>query len=162
MKKVGIVLGSKSDVVLLKGAFEVLKEFGIEFEAHIYSAHRTPHEAHEFSKNARAEGFGVLIGAAGMAAHLAGALAAVTTLPVIALPLTSGSLGGVDALLSSVQMPSGVPAACVAVNGAKNAAFLAAQILSVSDEALAEKLQAAKEANAKAVLEADAWLQTQL
>ncbi len=161
--KVGVVLGSKSDVALMKGCFETLSEFGVAFEAHIYSAHRTPEKAHEFARSAREKGFGVLVGAAGMAAHLAGALAAVSTLPVVAVPLASqnANLGGLDALLASVQMPSGVPVATVAVNGAKNAALLAVQILSLSDESLAQKLAAAKAKNAADVLEADANLQTE-
>ncbi len=161
-KRVGIVLGSKSDLALIGGAFDVLRGFGVEFEAHIYSAHRTPREAHAFAAGAAAAGFGVLIGAAGMAAHLAGALAAATTLPVIALPLVSGSLGGVDALLASVQMPSGVPVACVAVNGAKNAAHLAVQILAVGDAVLAARLADFKDKNAADVLAADAALQESL
>ena len=139
MKKVGIVMGSDSDLPVVKKATDILKNLDIPFEVHIYSAHRTPVEAAEFAKNARAEGFGVLIGVAGMAAHLAGAIAANTTLPVIGIPCKSAALDGLDALLSTVMMPSGIPVATVAIDGGKNAALLAAQILAVEDAALAEK-----------------------
>lgn len=155
MKKVGIVMGSKSDLPVVSKAADVLDELGIPHEMHVYSAHRTPVEAAAFASSARDNGFGVLIAAAGMAAHLAGALAAQTTLPVIGIPI-SASLQGLDALLATVQMPSGIPVATVAVDGAKNAAFLAAQILSVEDAELAAKLAAARASNAEAALAADA------
>ena len=142
MKKVGIIMGSDSDLPVVGKAADVLKEFGVPYEMHIYSAHRTPVEAGEFSVNARKNGFGVIIAAAGMAAHLAGAIAAGTTLPVIGIPIRSAQLGGMDALLSTVQMPSGIPVATVAIDGAKNAAVLAVEMLSLSDDALAEKLDA--------------------
>ena len=154
MKKVGIIMGSTSDLPVVKKAAEVLRDFGIPYEAHVYSAHRTPDEARSFAVNARANGFGVIIAAAGMAAHLAGAMAAGTTLPVIGIPIGSGMLG-LDALLSTVQMPSGIPVATVAVDGAKNAAFLAAEILAVADEGLAEKLAAQRAKNAADILEKD-------
>ena len=155
MKKVGILMGSDSDLPILEKAFTVLRELDIPFEAHIYSAHRTPLEAAEFSKNARKNGFGVLIAAAGMAAHLAGAVAAQSTLPVIGIPCKSSVLDGMDALLSTVQMPSGIPVATVAIGGGANAALLAAEILAVSDEALAERLDARRAADAAKVLEKD-------
>ena len=158
MKKVGIVLGSDSDLPVLKGAFEQLKKLGIPFEAHIYSAHRTPDEAARFAAAARENGFGAIIAAAGKAAHLAGALAARTTLPVIGVPVKSSTLDGLDALLSTVQMPSGMPVATVAIDGAANAALLAAQILAVSDAELAAKLDAARAAQREAVLSKDAQL----
>ena len=141
MKKVGIIMGSDSDLPVIEKAVAVLKELGINYEVHIYSAHRTPKEAAEFSQNARENGFGVIIAAAGMAAHLAGAVAANTTLPVIGIPCKSSCFDGLDALLATVMMPTGMPVATVAIDGAANAALLAAQILSVSDDALAEKLQ---------------------
>ena len=156
MKKVGIVMGSDSDLPVVKKATDILKNLDIPFEVHIYSAHRTPVEAAEFAKNARAEGFGVLIGVAGMAAHLAGAIAANTTLPVIGIPCKSAALDGLDALLSTVMMPSGIPVATVAIDGGKNAALLAAQILAVEDAALAEKLGRLRESDAKTVLAKDA------
>ena len=140
MKKIGIIMGSDSDLPIIKKATDMLKTLEIPFEVHIYSAHRTPVEARDFAVNARANGFGALIGAAGMAAHLAGALAANTTLPVIGIPCKSSVLDGMDALLSTVMMPSGIPVATVAIDGAKNAAILAAQILALSDPALAAKL----------------------
>ncbi|MBR7094629.1 MAG: 5-(carboxyamino)imidazole ribonucleotide mutase [Clostridia bacterium] len=155
MKKVGILMGSDSDLPILEKAFTVLRELEIPFEAHIYSAHRTPTEAAEFAKNARKNGFGVLIAAAGMAAHLAGAVAAQSTLPVIGIPCKSSVLDGMDALLSTVQMPSGIPVATVAIGGGANAALLAAEILAVSDEALAERLDARRAADAAKVLERD-------
>lgn len=142
MKKVGIIMGSDSDMPVVGKAADVLKEFGVPYEMHIYSAHRTPVEARDFCVNARAHGFGVIIAAAGMAAHLAGAIAAGTTLPVIGIPIKSAQLGGMDALLSTVQMPSGIPVATVAIDGAKNAAMLAVEMLSIADDALAEKLDA--------------------
>ena len=143
-KKVAVVMGSDSDWPVVKAACSQLKEFDIPFEAHILSAHRTPAEAAEFAKQARGNGFGAIICAAGMAAHLAGAFAANTTLPVIGIPMKGGAMDGLDALLATVQMPSGIPVATVALNGAKNAAVLAAQILAVSDEALSAKLDAAR------------------
>jgi len=158
MKKVGIIMGSDSDLPVVRKAIDALRELEIPFEAHIYSAHRTPSEARDFAAGARERGFGVLIAAAGMAAHLAGAIAANTTLPVIGIPCASGGLGGLDALLSTVQMPSGIPVATVAVGGGANAALLAAQILSVEDGALAEKLEARRRAGAEAVLKKDADL----
>lgn len=141
MKKVALVMGSDSDLPVVQKAAEVLQEFGVPYEMHIYSAHRTPVEARDFCVNARSNGFGVLIAAAGMAAHLAGALAAGTTLPVIGIPIKSAQLGGIDALLSTVQMPSGIPVATVAIDGAKNAAILALEMLALGDDALADKLE---------------------
>ena len=143
LKKVAVIMGSDSDWPVVKSACEQLKQFGIPFEAHILSAHRTPAEAADFAKNARKNGFGVLICAAGMAAHLAGAFAGNSTLPVIGIPMKGGAMDGLDALLATVQMPSGIPVATVAINGAKNAAVLAAQILAVADDELAAKLDAA-------------------
>ena len=145
MKKVGILMGSDSDLPIIKKATDTLESFGIPFEVHIYSAHRAPVEARDFSVNARKNGFGVIIAAAGMAAHLAGAVAANTTLPVIGIPCKSSNLDGMDALLSTVQMPSGIPVATVAINGAKNAAVLALQILSVADVKLQEALKEYRE-----------------
>ena len=142
MKKVGIIMGSDSDLPVVQKAADVLSDFGVPYEIHIYSAHRTPVEAREFSTTAKEKGFGVIIAAAGMAAHLAGAMAAGTTLPVIGIPIRSEQLGGLDALLSTVQMPSGMPVATVAIDGAENAAILAAQILAVSDAELAQRLKA--------------------
>ena len=162
MKKVGIVMGSDSDLPILRKTMDTLKSLDIPFECHIYSAHRTPEEARDFAMNARANGFGVMIAAAGMAAHLAGAIAANTTLPVIGIPCKSTCLDGMDALLSTVMMPSGIPVATVAVNGGVNAALLAAQILAVSDDALASKLDAKRASDAKAVLSKDAALQAEL
>ncbi len=158
MKKVGIVLGSKSDLPVVEKAMGVLQSYGVPMDVHVMSAHRCPNEAREFALHARENGFGVLIAAAGMAAHLAGALAANTTLPVIGIPCKSAALDGMDALLSTVMMPSGIPVATVAIDGAKNAAILAVEILSVTDEALAEKLAAARAAETAAVLAADAEL----
>ncbi len=155
MKKVAIIMGSDSDLPVVQKAFDVLNEYGVPYEVHIYSAHRTPVEAREFSLNARADGFGVIIAAAGKAAHLAGAIAANTTLPVIGIPVKSSTLDGLDALLSTVQMPSGIPVATVAIDGAANAALLAIEILSVSDETLAVKLKAAREKSAQKVLDKD-------
>ena len=140
MKKVAIIMGSDSDLPIVKKAIDTLESFDVPFETHIFSAHRTPERSAEFSRNARKSGFGVIIAAAGMAAHLAGAVAANTTLPVIGIPIKSSNLGGIDALLSTVQMPSGIPVATVAVDGAVNAALLSIEILSVCDESLAEKL----------------------
>jgi len=161
MKKVGIVMGSASDLPVVEKAFAVLKEYGVPFEAHVYSAHRTPEQAREFALNARKNGFGVMICAAGMAAHLAGAIAANTTLPVIGIPCKSSNLDGMDALLSTVMMPSGIPVATVAVDGAKNAALLAIEMLAVSDDNLAAKLDAARAQAAADVLKADEKLQRQ-
>ncbi len=158
MKKVAVILGSDSDLPVLEGAFQTLSSLGIPFEAHVFSAHRTPDEAADFAKNARKNGFGVLIGAAGMAAHLAGALAARTTLPVIGIPVAGKRFDGMDALLSTVQMPSGMPVATVAVDGAKNAALLAAEILAVEDGTLADKLDAMREEQRKTVLSKDGAL----
>ena len=155
MKKIGIVMGSDSDLPIVEKATKTLDELGIAYETHIYSAHRTPDEAKEFAVNARKNDFGVLIGVAGMAAHLAGALAANTTLPVIGIPCKGPNLDGIDALLSTVQMPSGVPVATVAIDGGKNAAILAAQILAVEDTELAAKLDQIKSENAKDVLAKD-------
>ena len=156
MKKVGIVMGSDSDLPVVRKAADTLKDFGVPFEVHVYSAHRTPDEARDFSRSARENGFGVIIAAAGMAAHLAGAIAANTTLPVIGIPCKSSNLDGLDALLSTVMMPSGIPVATVAIDGATNAALLAAEILALSDAELDAKLVAKREADAKAVLEKDA------
>ncbi len=156
MKKVGIVMGSDSDLPIIKKATDMLSSLGIPFEVHVYSAHRTPEEARAFSVSARDNGFGVIIAAAGMAAHLAGAVAANTTLPVIGIPCKSSNFDGLDALLSTVQMPSGIPVATVAVDGGANAALLAAQILAVEDRELAAKLDAKRRADAAKVLEKDA------
>ena len=151
-------MGSDSDLPVVQKAIDMLQALGVPYEAHIYSAHRTPDQAAEFACNARANGFACIIAAAGMAAHLAGALAARTTLPVIGLPCKSANFDGLDALLSTVQMPSGIPVATVAVDGAKNAALLAAQIIAVEDEQLAAKLDALRVSDAQAVLEKDARL----
>lgn len=155
MKKVGIIMGSDSDLPVVEKAIDTLKAYGVPFEAHVYSAHRTPVQARDFAVNARANGFGVIIAAAGKAAHLAGAMAAGTTLPVIGIPVKSSTLDGLDALLSTVQMPSGMPVATVAIDGAANAALLAVQILAVEDKTLAEKLKAEREKNVEKVLAAD-------
>ncbi len=151
MKKIGLVMGSDSDMKIVRKATDVLDAFGVPYEVHIYSAHRTPAEARDFAVNARANGFGAIIAVAGMAAHLAGALAANTTLPVIGIPAESGPLNGMDALLATVQMPTGIPVATVAVNGGANAALLALQILSVSEAEIAAKLDAKRLADADAV-----------
>ncbi len=153
MKKIGILMGSDSDLPVVEGAIKTLADLEIPYEVHVYSAHRTPREAREFSENAIENGFGVLIAAAGKAAHLAGAVAAGTTLPVIGIPIKSSTLDGLDALFSTVQMPGGIPVATVAIDGAKNAALLAAQILAVEDMELAQKLKARREADASKVLE---------
>ena len=155
MKKVGIVMGSDSDIPIIQKAIDVLKAFEVPYCVHIYSAHRTPDKAREFSMNARENNFGVIIAAAGMAAHLAGAIAANTTLPVIGIPCKSSAFDGMDALLSTVQMPSGIPVATVAVNGGANAALLAIQILAVSDVSLAEKLDAKRQKDSMSVLAKD-------
>ena len=162
MKKVGIVMGSDSDLPIIRKTTDMLDSLGIPFEVHVYSAHRTPVEAAEFAKNAHKNGFGVMIAAAGMAAHLAGAVAANTTLPVIGIPCKSSNLDGLDALLSTVQMPTGIPVATVAINGGGNAALLAAQILAVEDEELAKKLDNKRTNDAKIVLEKDAAVAAEL
>ena len=162
MKKVGIVMGSDSDLPILRKAMDTLASLGIPYECHIFSAHRTPEEARDFALNARANNFGCIIAAAGMAAHLAGAIAANTTLPVIGIPCKSTYLDGIDALLSTVQMPSGIPVATVAINGGVNAALLSAQILAVEDAQLAAKLDAKRKADAAGVLAKDAALQAEL
>ena len=156
--KVGIVMGSVSDLPVVEKGIKVLQEFGVPMEVRVLSAHRCPEEARDFAATAREKGFGVLIAAAGMAAHLAGALAANTTLPVIGIPCKSTNLDGMDALLSTVMMPSGIPVATVAIDGAKNAALLAIQILAVTDADLAEKLAAARKKETDAVLAKDAEL----
>ncbi len=153
MKKVAILMGSDSDLPIVEKGIAVLRDYGIPFEVHVYSAHRTPAEAADFVKGAKKNGFGVMIAAAGMAAHLAGAVAANTTLPVIGIPISCKNTGGVDALWSTVQMPSGIPVATVAIDGAANAAHLAAEILALSDDALAEKLVSAREKASALVLE---------
>lgn len=153
MKKVGIVMGSDSDLPIVEKAINTLVDYGVPFEVHVFSAHRTPIEAKEFSVTARQNGFGVIIAAAGMAAHLAGAIAANTTLPVIGIPVKSKSLDGMDALLSTVMMPSGIPVATVAIDGAVNAALLAIQMLAIEDFSLAEKLDKARVEGAQKVLE---------
>ncbi|MBP3391801.1 MAG: 5-(carboxyamino)imidazole ribonucleotide mutase [Clostridia bacterium] len=162
MKKIGIVMGSDSDLPIIRKATDMLTKLEIPFEVHVYSAHRTPDEARDFARNARKNGFGVLIAAAGMAAHLAGAIAANTTLPVIGIPCKSSNLDGMDALLATVQMPTGIPVATVAINGGANAALLAAQILAVSDSELAEKLDKKRISDAQAVLAKDAGIMEQL
>ena len=162
MKKVGIVMGSDSDLPIVKKAVDTLKNFGVPYEVHILSAHRTPEEAKNFAVSARENGFGVIIAAAGMAAHLAGAMAANTTLPVIGIPCSSAYLDGIDALLSTVQMPSGIPVATVAINGGVNAALLAIQILAIEDANLTKKLADKREKDAAAVLEKDKNVETML
>ena len=156
MKKVAIIMGSDSDLPVAEKAVQRLDEFGVPCEVHIFSAHRTPDEARDFALHARSSGFGVIIAAAGMAAHLAGAIAANTTIPVIGIPLKSKNLDGVDALLSTVQMPSGIPVATVAIDGAVNAALLSVEILALEDETLAAKLEAARAADKAKVLEKNA------
>lgn len=158
MKKVGIIMGSDSDLPVVSKAVNILREFEVPFEVHVYSAHRTPVEARDFAVSARQNGFGAIIAAAGMAAHLAGAMAAGTTLPVIGIPIKSAGLGGIDALLSTVQMPTGLPVATVAIDGAANAALLAVQILAVEDAALAERLDKKRAADAARVLDRDAHI----
>ena len=152
MKKVGIIMGSDSDLPVVEKAVNTLKSFGVPYEVHVFSAHRTPVEAKEFSSNARANGFGAIIAAAGMAAHLAGAIAANTTLPVVGIPINCGKLDGLDALLSTVMMPSGIPVATVAIDGAVNAALLCIEMLSIEDKELADKLDAKRKADSEAVL----------
>ena len=155
MKKIGIVMGSDSDLPVIKMATDMLDTLEVPYEVHVYSAHRTPDEARNFALSARANGFGAIIAAAGMAAHLAGAIAANTTLPVIGIPCKSATLDGVDALLSTVMMPSGIPVATVAVNGGANAALLCAEIIAVEDKELADRLDAKRKSDAEAVLEKD-------
>ena len=162
MKKVGIIMGSDSDLPIITKATDMLKTLGIPHEVHVYSAHRTPVQARDFALSARDNGFGVLIAAAGMAAHLAGAIAANTTLPVIGIPCKSSNLDGMDALLSTVQMPTGIPVATVAINGGANAALLAAQIIAVEDKDLAAKLDAKRISDAKVVLEKDKKISAEL
>ena len=159
MKKVAVIMGSDSDLPVVEKAFGVFREYGVPFEVHVYSAHRTPEEAKSFSENAAANGFGALLAAAGKAAHLAGALAANTVLPVIGIPVKSSTLDGLDALLSTVQMPSGIPVATVAIDGAQNAALLAVEILAVADEALREKLVSARKASKEKVLQKNAEIE---
>ena len=159
MKKIAIVMGSDSDLPVVEKAMATLEKFGVSFEAHVYSAHRTPEEARAFALGAREKGFGAVMAAAGKAAHLAGAMAANTTLPVIGIPIKSSTLDGLDALLSTVQMPGGMPVATVAIDGAENAALLAIQILAVEDAALAEKLNAARAEAAAKVLEKNRQLE---
>ncbi|MBP3446679.1 MAG: 5-(carboxyamino)imidazole ribonucleotide mutase [Clostridia bacterium] len=156
MKKIGIIMGSDSDLPVVEKAMTTLDEFGVPYEVHVFSAHRTPVEAKEFSAGARANGFGAIIAAAGKAAHLAGAIAANTTLPVIGIPVKSSTLDGLDALLSTVQMPAGIPVATVAIDGAANAALLAIQILSVSDDEVAAKLDAQRKSASENVLKKNA------
>ena len=161
MKKIGIVMGSDSDLPIIKKATDTLKELDIPFEVHIYSAHRTPEEARDFALNARANGFGAIIAAAGMAAHLAGAIAANTTLPVIGIPCKSSVLDGMDALLSTVMMPPGIPVATVAINGAVNAALLCCEMFAITDEELAAKLAAKRAADEAKVLEKNAAVEAE-
>lgn len=161
MKKIGIIMGSDSDLPVVEKAVNTLKEFGVPYEVHVFSAHRTPAEAKEFSMNARKNGFGAIIAAAGMAAHLAGAIAANTTLPVVGIPINCGKLDGVDALLSTVMMPSGIPVATVAIDGAVNAALLCIEMLSISDDTLAEKLDNKRIADSKKVLDKNSAIENQ-
>lgn len=162
MNKVAVIMGSNSDLPVVKGAINQLKKFGVEYEAHVISAHRTPYEAEEFAKNAKDRGIKVIIAAAGKAAHLGGVIAAYTTLPVIALPIKSSTLDGLDSLLSMVQMPKGIPVATVAIDGADNAGILAVQMLALSDSKLAEKLEIFKKEMAEEVNAKDAKLQEEL
>ncbi len=161
MKKIGIIMGSDSDLPTVSKAADTLRSFGVPYEVHVFSAHRTPAEAKEFSANARKSGFGAIIAAAGMAAHLAGAIAANTTLPVIGIPIKSGNLNGIDALLSTVQMPSGIPVATVAIDGAVNAALLCVQILAVTDCELAQKLDEKRRADSQKVLDKNSAIEAQ-
>lgn len=161
MKKIGIIMGSDSDLPVVQKAADTLKSFGVPFEVHVFSAHRTPVEAKEFSASARANGFGAIIAAAGMAAHLAGAIAANTTLPVVGIPINSGKLSGIDALLSTVQMPSGIPVATVAIDGAVNAALLCIQFLAIEDKDLAKKLDDKRVEDSKKVLEKNLAIEKQ-
>ncbi len=160
MKKIGIVMGSDSDLPVVEKAMTTLDEYGVPYEVHVFSAHRTPVQAKEFSANARKNGFGAIIAAAGKAAHLAGAIAANTTLPVVGIPVKSSTLDGLDALLSTVQMPAGIPVATVAIDGAANAALLCVEILAASDDELAAKLDAAREKAAQVVLEKNAAIES--
>ena len=162
MKKVAVIMGSDSDLPVLKGAFETLRQLNIPFEAHVYSAHRTPAEAAAFAASARESGFGVLIAAAGKAAHLGGVLAAYTVIPVIGLPIKSSTMDGLDSLLSIVQMPAGIPVATVAINGAENAALLAVQMLALKDQGLKEKLIENKREMAQAVMRSDERLRAKI
>ena len=162
MKKIGVIMGSDSDLPVVEKAVDVLKEYGVPFELHVYSAHRTPEEARGFAVAARENGFGAMICAAGMAAHLAGAFAANTTLPVIGIPIAGSRLDGMDALLSTVQMPTGLPVATVAINGAANAALLAIQMLAITDADLAAKLDEARVKGREKVLEKDAAIAAKL
>ena len=162
MKKVAIIMGSDSDLPVVEKAINTLADYGVPYEVHVFSAHRTPEEARAFSSSARANGFGVMIAAAGMAAHLAGAIAANTTLPVIGIPVKSKYLDGIDALLSTVQMPTGIPVATVAIDGAGNAALLAIQMLAIEDADLAKKLDDKRAKDAAAVLEKDKALAAKL
>ena len=162
MKKVAVIMGSDSDLPVVEKAINTLKEFGVPYEAHVYSAHRTPDQAAEFAMHARENGFGAIIAAAGMAAHLAGAIAARTTLPVVGIPVKGGAVDGMDALLATVQMPSGMPVATVALNGAVNAALLCIQMLAIEDAELAAKLNAKRAKDTAAVLAKDAALQEKL
>ena len=159
MKKIGIIMGSDSDLPVVEKAMTTLDEFGVPYEVHVFSAHRTPAEAKDFSANARKNGFGAIIAAAGKAAHLAGAIAANTTLPVIGIPVKASTLDGLDALLSTVQMPAGIPVATVAIDGAANAALLALQILSVSDDEIAAKLDAQRKSASENVLKKNAEIE---
>ena len=159
MKKIAIIMGSDSDLPIVKKAIDTLAEFGVPHEVHVFSAHRTPEESALFSKNARENGFGAIIAAAGMAAHLAGAIAANTTLPVVGIPVSSNNMGGIDALLSTVQMPSGIPVATVAVNGAANAALLCIQMLAIEDAELAAALNAKRQKDRETVLKKNAALE---
>lgn len=162
LKKVGIIMGSDSDLPVIRKATAMLDSLAVPYEVHVYSAHRTPGEAAEFARSAKDNGFGVIIAAAGMAAHLAGALAAQTTLPVIGIPCSSNKLDGIDALLSTVQMPTGVPVATVAIDGGANAALLSAQILALADDGLAQRLFEKKQSDAAKVLEKDAAVSAEL
>ena len=159
MKKVAIIMGSDSDLPVVEKAIHTLSDYGVPYEVHVFSAHRTPVQAKEFSSSARQKGFGVIIAAAGMAAHLAGAIAANTTLPVLGIPVKSKNLDGMDALLSTVQMPTGMPVATVAIDGAANAALLSVQMLAIEDAALAEKLDAARRAGEAKVLAKNAEIE---
>ena len=161
MKKIGVMMGSDSDLPVVRKAINTLVDFEVPYEVHIYSAHRTPEQARDFAMNARANGFGAIICAAGMAAHLAGAIAANTTLPVIGIPMRSGALDGVDALYSTVMMPSGIPVATVAVDGAVNAALLAIEMLAITDDGLAAKLDAKRAADTAKVLEKNAAVEAE-
>ena len=160
MKKVAMIMGSDSDLPVVEKAINTLKEYGVPYEVHVFSAHRTPVQAKEFSSSARQKGFGAIIAAAGMAAHLAGAIAANTTLPVVGIPVKSKNLDGMDALLSTVQMPTGIPVATVAIDGAANAALLCVQMLAIEDASLADKLDAARRAGEEKVLAKNAEIET--